>query len=199
MMTTTQVRISELASQIATLEPLAQAERLANIAGIEDLCVGCGEALAAAKTERDKLIDERQAELLADDVRRYRDTCDQRDEASTQLSKIDAKIAEYPEQEREYFKRANDIARWTDKATGAFPQYNLVGAWKLDAYGNKLDVSPEDAQHRPVVPDQSWSRVKELRDLYISRTTVGQSLSSIQTGLRDMVLKNPALAYLKPR
>jgi hypothetical protein len=120
----------------------------------------------------------------------------QRDEASTQLSKIDAKIADYSEQEREYFKRANDIARWTDKAAGAFSQYNLVGAWKLDAYGNKLDVSPEDAQHRPVVPDEHWPAVQQLRDLYAQRATIGQSLSAIDSGLRDMAVKNPALAYL---
>ncbi len=198
-MTTTQVKISELVAEIERLTPLAEAERLATIAGIEDLCVGCGEILDGAKAERDRLVDERQAALLAEDVRHYRDTRDRRDETFAQISKLDAEIASSSEQERDLFRRANDIAKWTDRATGRFPQGHLASATFRDRFGNILDVSPIDAQQKKIVPDEHWPAVQKLRDLYVQRAVIGQSLSSIESGLREMAVKNPALAFVKAR
>ncbi len=199
MMTTTQVKISELVVEIERLTPLAEAERLATIAGIEDLCVGCGEALDAAKAERDRLVDERHAALLADEVRSYRATLERRDEALAQLSKLDVEIAGFSEQELDLFRRANGMAKWTDRAIGRFPQGPLSSVTFRDRFGNVLDVSPIDAHQKKIVPDEHWPAVQQLRDLYVQRATIGQSLDSIESGLRDMAVKNPALAFVKAR
>jgi hypothetical protein len=202
MMSTTQEKISELVAEIERLTPLAEAERLAAIAGIEgieDICVGCGMALDAAKAERDRLVDERQAALLAEEVQRYRDGCAQRDEAWAQLSKLDAEIAGFSEQERDLFRRANDMARWTDRAIGRFPQGPLSGVTFRDRFGNILDVSPIDAQQKKIVPDEHWPAVQLLRDLYVHRAILGQNLGSMDQSLRELTAKSPAPAHLKAR
>lgn len=199
MMGATELKISELVEAMERLTPLAAAEELANLtSAFPNYWEGSSEALARAVAERDRLVAERKAQTLAADIQGVQESQGHRDVAAAELATVDEKIAAFSDQERDYFKRANDIARWTDKAAGLIPaHYHLAGDHKLDGYGRTMDVSPEDPQHRPIVPEEHWERVKELRELYIQRACVGQSMASIDSGLRDLVAKNPALAFVK--
>ncbi|MGC2633190.1 MAG: hypothetical protein WA215_03145 [Candidatus Cybelea sp.] len=49
------------------------------------------------------------------------------------------------------------------------------------------------------MPDAEWPAVQEFRGVYGKRSGAAQSLSLIDQGLRDMVAKTPALAFVKAR
>lgn len=200
MLTPIQAKIDDLLAEIDRLSPLAEAERLANAAGIENPWKGSVEALTRAQADRDRLVEQRKAEAFADEVTRYRDSLERRDACATELATLDAKIAAFPDSERTLFARANEIARWTQRATGAMPYAAFPSSdAQRDAFGNVLDVPPRDHNHKAVVPAENWEAVKQLREIYIERATVGQSLVTMENGLRDIVSKNPALAFVKPR
>jgi hypothetical protein len=195
MLNHTQAKLNELSGKIAQLETEAKAERLADVAGMENHWRGQGEALAEARAEYDRLIEKREAEVFADDCRRYANEIERRAALGAQIAELDAKIATFSEQTRDYFRAANDIMRWTERATSSGPHFH-TSATQRDAFGNVLDVPPLDHLRRPVVPEGEWPAVQEIRDLYNKRAAIGQGLSGMDSSLRDMIAKNPALAYV---
>jgi|GEM_PF-3660546 hypothetical protein len=198
MMTPTQAKIDDILAVIERATPMAEAERLAKLAGIENEWKGSIEALTHAQAERDRLVEHRKAQIFADEVARHRDALERRDACAAELAKLDAKIATFPENERNLFAKANEIAGWTQRATSSGPHYRTSDV-QTDAFGNILDVPPRDRTHNSVVPAENWEAVKQIREIYIERAIVGQNLSTMDNALRDFIAMNPALAFVKRR
>ena len=198
MMTNAQAEIMELQAEVERLNPSAKAERLASVAGIENRWEGSIDALARAESALSEAKERHEAEIFADQVRQIEDLLTRRAESAAQLAELDAKIATYSAETRDYFNAANAIMDWVRRATSSGPQYRTT-ATQVDAFGNVLDVPPLDRVRKPVVPVDEWEAVKALRDLYIKRATIGQGLSGMDSSLRDLTAKNPALLLVKVR
>jgi hypothetical protein len=198
MMSNVQAKMAQRQAEIDRLTPLAKAERHARVAGIDNPWDGSIDALARAQAALSEATEQREAQVFADQVRQIEDLLERRAEAASQLAAVDAKIATYSEQTRDYFRAANDIMRWTDRATSSGPHFH-TSATQRDAFGNVLDVPPLDHLRKPVVPDAEWPAVQEIRDLHNKRATIGQGLSGMDSSLRDMIAKNPALAKVVAR
>jgi hypothetical protein len=196
MLNGSQMKVDELQSEVDRLTPLAKAERLADAAGIENYWKGSTAQLKGAQQALQCAIDEREAQAFASEVRQIEDLHVRRDEVTVQLKKLDDKVATFSEVERTYFKRANDLMRWTDHVTSSLPQYP-TSATQRNWKGEILDIPPKDHLHQPVVPDEAWEAVKELREIYKERAVIGQSLSNMDGALRDLIARNPALALIR--
>jgi hypothetical protein len=200
VLTTVQGSIAQLQQEIARLEPFAKAERLADVAGVDNFWAGSGKALKEAQAALDRELAKREAEAFAADVRSFLELRDRRNKAAGELAEYDAKVALFSETTRAYFVRANDIAKWVERANGTMPYPSVAHtAQQRDPYGNVLDVPPRDHRHVPVVPDEEWESVKALRELQISRGIVGRNLATMDQSIRDIVARNPALVSIPPR
>jgi hypothetical protein len=198
MLTARENEITDLVNEIERLTPLAEAERCADLAGIENHWKGSAGALAEALAKRDRLVEGRKSEIFAAGVAQHQDQLEHREVAAANLAELDAKIATFSEENRRFFEAANNIAQWIRQATAPGPHYRMSDV-QTDAYGNVLDISPRDNSRRQVVPDEHWESVKRLRELYKERAIIGQSLATLDSGLRELVAKNPALAFVKLR
>src|SRR5579871_3742446 len=98
MLDTTQAKISELVAEIERLTPLAEAERLAELAGIENLWLGSTRALHAAEKERDRLVDERKGKLFAERVGMIQNELERRIPLAERTRELEAKIAEFSQE-----------------------------------------------------------------------------------------------------
>jgi len=117
MLTPTQAKIHDLVARIENLAPLAEAERLADVAHIENPWKGSIEALAAATTERDWLVEQQKAESFAREVERYRDSLERRENAAAEVAELDAKIATFSRETHDYFTVCNELTHWVEQAT----------------------------------------------------------------------------------
>jgi hypothetical protein len=201
MLTPTQAKIHDLVIEMERLAPLVEAERLADVAGIDNLWKGSAERLGAVTAERDWLVEQRTAEVFGEQVRQIQDLLERQSELTAQLGGVDVKIATFSEETRGFFRRANELMSWIDRAIGSRPAHFYPAATQRDAFGNVLDISPKDPRdpRHPLVPDAEWPAVQEIRELYIQRSGLGQQLSIIDSSLRDLTAKNPALALVKAR
>lgn len=62
-----------------------------------------------------------------------------------------------------------------------------------------VDVPPIGNDKRPVVPMEEWQAVKQYREIYLHRQAVAAQLDNIDRGLRGMIAKTPALAFVTAR
>lgn len=188
---------AELEREIERLEPLAQAERLAQIADVENHWKGSGRALEDARVALEHAKEHEQAMAFARDAQLYRQMREQEASLGADIAACNAEIAAFTEEQRTYFARANALMRWTDRnGLGSHP---YMSATQFDSQGKPLDVSPRDINqpHRPpIVPDDEWEAVKNLREIHLRRARVGQAHTNVRNAIADLQKRWPAFSVL---
>lgn len=187
MLTATQAQVFDIQRDIENIQPLAKAERLADVAGIKpNLWVGNAQKLREleAVLESARLADE--ARAFSEDVRAFRSALSARKRFFAEFSSIEASIAEFDDEARDMFTKVSVVYRWDQRVS----DIDRARLEKRDRFGN---IIPPPGFN---IEDELWAKLLALRNLHSQRLNASDNVSSTERDIQDAVRRNPALQTL---